>query len=117
MRLVADAQILRGDDNAAGDQLVDLFEERFGVEHDTVADEAHDTGAKDADGEEVGRILFAVDFDGMAGIGAATVTNDHFGMFREEIDDLAFTFISPLKPKHTGVALQKRTHAGTAFRT
>ncbi len=89
VRLVADAQVVRGDGDAAGDELVDLREQHFGVEHDAVADDVHHAGAEDADGQQVRGVFLPADADGVAGVGAAAVADDDVGLLGEEIDDLA----------------------------
>ena len=111
VRLVADAEVVGGDGEALGDELVDLGEEGFGVEDDAVADEVHDARAEDADGEQVGGVLLAVDANGVAGVGAAAVADDDLGLLGEEINDLALAFIAPLEAENARISVKERVHA------
>ena len=40
--------------------------------------------------------FLAVDNDGMAGVVAARIADDHLRLLREHIDDFAFAFVTPL---------------------
>ena len=88
----------------------------FRIEHDAVADEVHHAGAKNADGQQVRRVFFVADADGMAGVGAAAIADDDIGVLGEKIDDLALALVSPLQADDAGIALKKRNAHNGAFR-
>jgi hypothetical protein len=48
-------------------------------------------------------VFLAVADDGVACIAAACGTHDDVGIFGEEIDDLAFSFIAPLGADYDGI--------------
>ena len=81
------------DDLAERGQLV---QEGPGVEHDAVADDAQRPGTEDAGGDQVQDDLGPVAVDGMAGVVAALVAGHGVEGGRQQVDDLALAFISPL---------------------
>ena len=50
----------------------------------------------------------AVDVDGMAGVVSALIPRDDREMRREQIDDLAFAFVAPLRAEHCQVHIGLR---------
>jgi hypothetical protein len=90
------------DEEAAADldlhieERIDFLEEADGIDDDAITDDAFFISAEDAGGDEVEDVFFAFDEDGMAGVVATGATDDDIGVFREDVDDLAFTFIAPL---------------------
>jgi hypothetical protein len=54
-------------------------------------------GIEDAGRDEVERVPLALDDDRVPGVIAALVPNDHIHVLGEEIGDLAFSFVSPLR--------------------
>jgi hypothetical protein len=78
-------------------QLVHFGEQRLRIDDDPIADDAGDARMKDAGRNEPEDELRAADVDGMAGVVSALVTRDKGKMRRQQIDDLAFAFIAPLR--------------------
>jgi hypothetical protein len=77
-------------------QLTDLFEQRLGREHHSVADEAGHLVMQDARWNEPQDCLAPIDDERMARVVSALKTNDAGDTIGEQINDLALTFISPL---------------------
>jgi hypothetical protein len=88
-----------GDVDPLGSHGVDLGEERFGVDDDPRADDAHPS-ADDARRKEMKREVAVLELDGMAGVVAAVIARDDIESIREQIDDLAFAFVAPLAAQH-----------------
>jgi len=94
---LADDQVVRGD--TARLQLVELLEERLGVDDDTVADDAGGRRVENAAGDQVEAVLLATGDDRVARVVPALRADDHVDGVGEEVDDLALAFIAPL-PAH-----------------
>ena len=54
-------------------------------------------GPQDAAGHQLQNEFFPVDDDGVPGIVAAGITGHDREIFRENVDDLAFAFVAPLR--------------------
>ena len=76
-------------------QHLDLFHERFRIDHRAVADDAGLLRPDDADWNEMQDVLLVSHLDGMPGIGAALEPHDDISLFTQEIDDLALAFVPP----------------------
>jgi hypothetical protein len=77
-------------------EFVELLGQRFGGQHDAVADVAGDAVAQDAGRHQVQHRLLAADDQGMAGIVSALKAHHSLGMVGQPIDDLALAFVAPL---------------------
>src|SRR6185312_6061267 len=77
-------------------QPIDFFQERYGIEHDSVADHAAARLPQHATRDELQNKLLAGNDDGVSGIMSAGIARDHIKIFREHIHDLAFTLVAPL---------------------
>ena len=78
-------------------QLVDLLEQRLGIDHHAVAEHAAlAAAAQHARRNQVGDDLLPVDDQGVAGVGAAAVAHHHVGELGVEVDDFALAFVAPL---------------------
>jgi hypothetical protein len=95
MRTVAQKEPTFDVDSAFG-KPIDFGHERYRVDHNTVADYAHHAGPEYAGRHQVKDIAFVSYFDSVPGIIAALVSNDHVDILGKDVDDLSFTFISPL---------------------
>src|SRR5437879_11333486 len=94
MRAIRDVQaLLRADDTGA--QRVELGEERLGIEHPAVADDAY-SALDDARGDLVQHELPRAGIDGVAGVGAALVADDEIGALGEHVHDLPLALVAPL---------------------
>ncbi len=74
----------------------DFFEKCDGIEDYTVADYAAASGAQHATRDQLQDKFFAVDDDCVPGIVASGVASHDGKIFGEDIDDLAFAFVTPL---------------------
>jgi hypothetical protein len=52
-------------------------------------------------------IFFPANPDGVAGVGAPTIPDDHIRPFAQEINDLSFAFIAPLQTKNARIAFKE----------
>ena len=96
VRFVADEDAA-GDVDAVPGQLVYLREQRLRVDDDAVTDDAGHARMQDPRGNQPQDELGPVHVDGVAGVVSALVAADDGKMWREEIDDLALAFVSPLR--------------------
>ena len=96
MRTVADVEAPL-DVDAVAHQLVDLGEQRLGIEHDAVADRAAHARVQDAARNLVEHRRAVADVHGMAGVGAALVAHHPVGALRHHVNELALPFIAPLR--------------------
>ena len=85
------------DVDAVGDELVDLGEQRLGVEHDPVADRAADAGMQNPARDLVQHEGARADVHRVAGVRAALVAYDPVGTLGEHVDELALPFVAPLR--------------------
>ena len=92
-----------GDGNALGFDLLDFGDQTDGIDHHAVADDVQFVIPQDAGREEVQHVFRAAGDHRMAGVVAALATDHDIGCFREVIDDLAFSFVSPLETCDDGV--------------
>jgi hypothetical protein len=80
----------------ASQDMVDFLEQGRDIQGHTIADDIRDMTVKDARRQLVqGKFAVVVD-DGVAGIGAALVTNDNIGLAGKHVGNLAFSFIAPV---------------------
>ncbi len=116
MRFVTDAEIGWCDGDSACGQIIDFAEQRRRVEHDAVADDVHLARPKHADGKQMGGIFLAADADGVSGVGAAAVADDHIGPLGQQIDDLSLSLVTPLQPDDARILLLRGNHGSLPFR-
>ena len=107
-RVLGDHQVLRADRHPLPPQLLDLAEERPGVEHHPVADDAELARPHDARGKERELVDRAVDDEGVPGVVAALEAGDHVGALGEPVDDLALALVAPLGAHDHHVAHVRR---------
>ena len=81
-------------------QLVDLGEERRRIDHDAVADDAGDARMQDAGRKQPQHELAPVGVHGVTGVVAALIPGHDRKIRRQQIDDLALAFVSPLRSKY-----------------
>src|SRR3989440_2322774 len=84
------------DADAARADLLHLFEQHSRIEHHAVADDAGRVGIENSGGNQVKPKFLAGIDDGVTGIVAALGADDHAGVLREEVDDLALPLVAPL---------------------
>jgi len=95
-RIFGDAQIVGRDRHALLLELADLDEQRLRVDHHAVADHRQLAAAHHAGRQQRQLVDLAVDNQRVAGIVAALEPDHDVGLFRQPVDDLAFTLVAPL---------------------
>ncbi len=95
-RVFGDPQVVLGDDDVLGFELVDFGGERPGIDDDAIADHGELAGADDAGGQERQLVDVLADDEGVAGVMSTLEADHHIGALRQPIDDLAFALIAPL---------------------
>ena len=78
-------------------QLVDLRQQRLRIDDHTVPDHTDHAGMENAGRDEPQDELGPSRVDGMAGVVAALISRDDVEARRQQIDDLAFAFVAPLR--------------------
>ena len=99
MRFVADQNPVADVDPVLR-ELVDLTEQRLRIDDHAVADDARDAVVQDPRRNEPQNELRAVHIDRVAGVVSTLIPRDDGEMRRQEIDDLALAFITPLRTEH-----------------
>ena len=94
--VLGDHQRLGGDLHALLAHGRDLFHQVPGVQHDTIADHRQLAATHHARGQRVQLVDLAVDHKGVAGVVPPLESDDHIGALRQPVDDLAFSFVTPL---------------------
>jgi hypothetical protein len=93
-------------------ELLDLLEQRLRIDDHTIADDAGHTVVQDPGRNQMQHELSAAGVDGMAGVMSTLVAGHNGIVRREDVDDLAFAFISPLCAKHDDVHADQNTPPG-----
>ena len=75
----------------------DFLKEGNGIEHHTITDHAAAAGPQNAARHQLKYEFFSVDDDRVAGIVSAGIAGHDREIFGENVDDLAFTFVAPLR--------------------
>ena len=75
---------------------VDLGEQDAGVDHHAVADHRCHVVVEDTRRDELQGEALAVDHDGVPGVVAALVADDHRHLLGQEVGELALALVSPL---------------------
>ena len=100
------AHLQPGAIDAARLEAVDLLDQHRGVDDDAVADDGRDERVEDAARHELERERLTVDDDGVPGVVAALVPDDHRHLLGEEVGELALPLVAPL-----GADDNRRGHA------
>ncbi len=95
-RVLGDAQVVAGDDDALLAQGRDLLHQMVRVDHDAVADDRQLAGAHDARGQQRELVGDAVDDERVAGVVPALEAHDDVRLDGQPVDDLALAFVAPL---------------------
>jgi hypothetical protein len=92
------------------DESINLVEQGVGVEHDAVADRAPNSRVQDPARYLVQHEGAVTEVDGMSGVRASLVAHDPVGLLREHVDELALSFVPPLRPDHDDDARFRTEH-------
>ena len=84
---------------------VAFHEKRLRVENNPSADNARDTLMEDSGGNDVQDILTTAERDGVAGVVSALITGDTIESIGKDVDNLSFSFISPLETDNRNILL------------
>jgi len=95
MGTVAQEQILP-DLNSHFSQTFDLSDKRYGIDDDTVTDHTDFSAPKDARRNEMKNVCLAAMNNGVTGVIATLTAHNDVSLCRQDIDDLAFSLVSPL---------------------
>ena len=85
-----------------------FFEEHFGVERDTVANDAGLVRVQDSGRYQVEDETLAVEYDRVPGVGTTRETNNQIELSSKGVDDFALTLVTPLQ---TYYAFRRQVHA------
>src|SRR3954465_7003755 len=100
--LVADDDPV-ADVDAGGDKLVHFGEQRFGIDHNAVADDARDARVQNSGWDQPQYEFFSTDVHRVSCVVSTLITRDDGKMRRDEVDDLSFAFIAPLRAENRKV--------------
>ncbi len=81
-------------------ELVHLGEERLRIDDHAVADDAGDARVQDARRDQVQDEFLALHVYRVAGVVAALIARDDGEVRRQQIDDLAFALVAPLRAQY-----------------
>ena len=95
VRPVADPQILRAHSTRL--EVVQFLDEDSRVDDHSVPDDSKLARPQDAGRKMMQREQFLADFDGVPSVVPSLESHDHVGLVRQEIDNLTFALISPLR--------------------
>ena len=96
MRAARNLQPLGRDRDTFRRDLIDLFEERFRIDHHSVAEDARLVIVDNARRQQSQHECLIAHIDAVAGIMPALITLDDVEPVREKVNDLALSFIAPL---------------------
>ena len=82
--------------DATRGQHVDLVEQHRRVDHDAVADDRRDERVEDTARDELEGERLTVDDDGVPGVVAALVADDHRHLLGQEVGELTLALVAPL---------------------
>ena len=99
---ITDAQV-GANANAACAECVDLLQEFLRINHHAVTNDAGLVAVQNSGRDQVQRVALIAHLHGVAGIGATVVANDHVMLRGEQVNDLAFAFVPPLKSNNGGM--------------
>ena len=94
--------------DAARGEHVELADQRRRVHDDPAADHRRDVRIQHARRHEVQLEDLVADHDGVAGVVAALVADDHRDLLGEEVGGLALALVAPLEPDDHGRGHQAR---------
>ncbi len=98
------------DVDAVGDELVDLGEQRLGIEHDAVADRAAHALVQDAARDLVEDERQVAQVDRVPGVRAALVADHPVGALGEDVDEFSLPFVAPLGADDDDRAVGRAEH-------
>jgi hypothetical protein len=110
MRILAQGDTALIDRSPESPELVKLFKKRPRREDNSIPDDAQFSWMEYAGGDEVKDDLFPAEIDRVAGVVPTLIAGDDIERGREEVDDLALAFISPL-----GAEDEQISHQNSSF--
>ena len=102
MRLVADDEPV-ADVDAGGRQFVNLGKQGLRVHNQTIADDARNARVQDAGRQQAEHELPAVGVHRVSCVVAALIPRDDRKVRRQQVDDLALAFVTPLGAEYRNV--------------
>ena len=98
---VADQQVLPQGDRT-GPQLIDLLEERGGIDHHPRRDDRGDLGPQHAHRQERQLVGLSAEHHRVTGVVPSLITHHNVVLFGQQVDNLTLGFVSPLEPDDGG---------------
>src|SRR5262249_11930816 len=95
VRAPAHGEVL-ADGDAFGLELIHFFDQCSWIHHNTVTDHAGGPSVQNTGWDEMENVGPPFIDDRVPGIGPALIADDDVGIFGQDIDNLAFAFITPL---------------------
>jgi hypothetical protein len=108
VRAIADEEVLPDFDTKLA-QPLNLFYERNRIDHNAVADYAAFAATQNPRRNQVKNIFRAAMNDGVAGVVPALAPDHDVGLGGQDVDDLAFAFVAPLRADQNGVGHDNKT--------
>ena len=84
-------------------QLIHFVNEHARIDHYAIADQTRFPGVEDPRGDEMKDEFPVIDHQRVTGVVAALETHHTVSLFREKVNNLAFSFISPLGSDNNNV--------------
>ncbi len=94
--IAADDEILRGYRKTMVLQTIHFLNQHAGVDHHAVADQASLRRVEDPGGNEMKDMLLVIDDKRVTGVVSSLEAHHAVSLFGEQVNNLAFSFISPL---------------------
>jgi hypothetical protein len=85
-----------------------FFQKRLRIEHDSAPDHADRGFVKDAGRDDMQNIALPIEGNRVSCIVAALIARDTIESVGEDIDDLAFSFVTPLEPDDGDILFHER---------
>src|SRR6185437_3195988 len=94
-------------------QAIELGEQVFRFEHHSIADHAGDLWVQNPRGDLAQDELGVADDNGVSGVCPTLVANHEIGPFCQDVNQLPFSLVSPLRPNHHDAAGPRVEHLGS----
>src|SRR5262245_2007124 len=82
---------------------VDLLGKRRHINHHTISYDANTLLPKNSGRYQMQHNLFPIDDKRVSSVGSPLKTDDHVGLFSQQIDDLSFSLVAPLRANHDNI--------------
>jgi hypothetical protein len=116
MSPIRESEVLTDLDTTSAESVY-FLDQLLRIDDDAVPDHAELIGREDAGGDEMDGVSLGSNHHRVAGVRTAVVPHDEVVTVREQIDDFALAFVTPLKTDDGRMtsAMDIRTHANSAW--